>query len=576
MSNKTMKIDLVKLALYILKRCWLVILCAVIGYAGMYYYTDKVQKDTYSASGTMYVYNGNPNLINYQYTNSSDLNSAVQLLDTYMVVVKSNKVMDAVVQRLAPDYPGITAGYIAATLSIGSVVDTGVLRVRCVTDNAQKSADICNAVLDVAPAEIIRVVSAGNIEIIDYATAPRWPDGRGAMQKGMRGAMAGVVAACALLALLFLLNQKVKDVKELSDRYTPPVLSAIRREKNESPDAAAFILDENSSMETTEAYAKLRMNLMYTLVGKDNQAVVVTSAISGEGKSTIAANLAISCAQSGRKVLLVDADMRRACQRDVFHYDERCPGLSDVLVGTCEWRDALLSGFARNLMILPAGKLPPNPAELLDSEEMKKLLADLQTEFDLILLDVPPINIVSDPLALASITAGCIFVIRQDFSDHREVRRALTAAEMTGMNMLGFVFYGEKVSQGRYYSRHYYKGYYHKYDNRNRYAEAERAAAEKQETKEIPDQPKETETADKGETGTKRHRRSKGNVERASSGNQAATESEQPGAVADENEKSFEETEAGEVMAEESIIGTEQDDAEKPDATQIKKAKAGT
>jgi Mrp family chromosome partitioning ATPase len=95
-------------------------------------------------------------------------------------------------------------------------------------------------------------------------------------------------------------------------------------------------------MDTVESYAKLRMNLFYTLVGKESHTVLITSGISGEGKSTIAANLAISCAMSDRRVILVDADMRRACQGDVFHYENTVPGLSDVLVGNAAWQDVIL------------------------------------------------------------------------------------------------------------------------------------------------------------------------------------------------------------------------------------------
>ena len=461
--NKRPTIDLVKLAIYILKRCWLLIICAAIGFGVLYSRAIK-RPDTYTATGTMYVYNGNPNLVNYQYTSASDLSSAVRLMDTYMVVVKSNKVMDVVVERLAPDYPGITGAYISSTLSMGSVSETGVMQVRCRTNEPQKSADICNAVLDVAPAEIIRVVGAGNIEIIDYATAPAHADARNPIRSSLSGALFAAAVAAALLALLFLLNQRIDNPKELTDNYTLPVLSEIRRDKRESKDPSRFLLTDESPMDLVEAYAKLRMNMFYTLVGKDSHTVLVTSGISGEGKSTITANLAISCAMSDRKVILIDGDMRRACQQDFFHYDAKdTPGLSDVLVGNYTWQDAVFRSMDYLLDHLPAGHQPPNPAEMLESQAMRDLLRELEAEYDLVIIDSPPINIVSDPLALASATAGALFVVRQNFSDHREIRKALNNSEMAGLNLLGFVFYGENLRQGRYYRRRYYRGYYHKY-----------------------------------------------------------------------------------------------------------------
>ena len=116
-------IDYIKLLLFLLKRCWVIILCAAIGFGYMYWYTSYKTKDTYTATGTMYVYNANPNLVNYGYTSYSDISSAVRLIDTYLVVVKSNKVMDVVVERLSADYPYITARYVTGSISMASVKD---------------------------------------------------------------------------------------------------------------------------------------------------------------------------------------------------------------------------------------------------------------------------------------------------------------------------------------------------------------------------------------------------------------------------------------------------------------------
>ncbi|MBQ9607623.1 MAG: AAA family ATPase [Lachnospiraceae bacterium] len=363
------KVDLVKLVKYLLKRVAFIILMALIGFAVLFM-RRTFRQDTYTASGTMYVYNGNPNLVNYQYTSSSDLSSAVQLIDTYMVVVKSNKVMDVVTERLALDYPGIMPEYISSTLTMSPVNETGVVRVSSTTPDPQFSADIVNAVLDIAPGEIIRVVSAGGIEIIDYAMPPEFANSHHAFRRGVLGGLIGGFFAVALLTLLFIMNRRVSDTEELTDNYTPPVLASVRRSKDEWTDPSTYLLTNKSAVDKIESYAKLRMNLLYTLVDKNNNAVVITSPISGEGKSTIAANLAISCAQS-KKVLLIDGDMRRGCQQDIFQYKHK-KGLSEVLVGSTTWNEAILKDVRENLDLLPAGKFPPNPA--LSSKVCKLIL----------------------------------------------------------------------------------------------------------------------------------------------------------------------------------------------------------
>ena len=466
MDRRTAKIDLTKLIVFVMKRCWLIVLCAELGFGAMYIRTTRFMPDTYTASGTMYVNNGNPSMEQYQYTNQNDLDSAVQLINTYLIVVKSEKVMKAVVERLSDDYPGIYAGYISSTLSMASVSETGVASVRSTTNDAKLSRDIVNAVLDAAPDEIIRVVGAGNIEIIDYAVAPMLPDSRGAISKGIFGAMAGAVLAGCVLLVMFLFNQRITDTKDLTDNYIPPVLASIQRIKEDRENPGAFLITNTTDMGIVENYAKLRMNLFYALVGKETHTVIVTSAVAGEGKSTITANLAISCALGDKKVLLIDGDLRRASQSSIFELSDHTKGMSEVLVGNCKLQDVILKNINGKVDLLPAGHFPPNPAELLGSSEMMQLLKKLEEVYDLVLLDMPPINIVADPLVISNYVAGCIFVTRQDYSDQREIRKALIEAEMAGMNVMGFVFYGENIKETGYYNRRYYNEYYSKYEYR--------------------------------------------------------------------------------------------------------------
>ena len=494
MNKKKASIDLVKMGLYILKRIWLVIICAAIGFGVMYWRSTK-QPDTYTASGTMYITNNNPNLINYGYTNVSDMSASVQLVNIYSEALKqptvTGRALTVEIEELNPDgsyvrdengavikytlsqrYEGISDATVAGSISMVSINETPFVRISCRTRNPAMSRDICRADLLVAPDGLTTVVGAGNAVVQTYPERLPGANARNDMRQGLTGALIGAAIGVAILAFFFLMNQRVEEPKELTENYTLPILAQVKRRPGKEENASEFLLDDKSEMDLVESYAKLRMNLLYTLVDKDKHTVLVTSAISGEGKSTITSNLAISIAMSGKKVIIVDADMRRACQSETFQYDPKSKGLSDVLLGSVELQSAVMKNVRDNLDILPAGTVPPNPSELLDSPAMHKLLATLEEHYDLVLLDAPPINIVSDPLALSSQVAGGVFVVRQHFSDHREIRRALNAAEMTNLNLLGFVFYGEKIRQGSYYSRKYYhyRGYhyYHKYDTRPR------------------------------------------------------------------------------------------------------------
>lgn len=459
----TMKIDLARLIRYILKRIWIPILCAMIGFGFMYWRAVSSHVDTYTAQGTMYVLNGNPAAINYQYTNSNDLDTAVMLVDTYKVIIKSNKVMDAVAERLGNQ---IQPAFLANSISMSSVSDTGVMAVYCTTTDPQLSMDICNGVLDIAPAEIIRVVSAGNVEVVDYAELPTAPNGNNFFRQGCIGGLAGGMLAGCVLLLLFMFNRKLTDSRELTENYTLPLLASILKQPQKDK-KSEYLISDASSSQLLSGYGKLRMNLAFALHGKC-KTVIITSAVPGESKSVLAANLAISETMDNRHVLLIDTDMRKPTQYVLFGLGKKDKGLSDALVNFHdEGAINIRKNVKPNLDVLTAGTIPPNPSELLNSEEMRTLLKRCEDEYDIIILDMPPINVVPDPLVLSDANTGVLYITRAGYSDHREIRRALTAAELTGANMLGMVMTCATRSSDGYYSYYYYKKYYGSYYDRN-------------------------------------------------------------------------------------------------------------
>ena len=213
----------------------------------------------------------------------------------------------------------------------------------------------------------------------------------------------------------------------------------------------------------TEAYKLLRTNLIFSMADEATCKIVgVTSALRGEGKSTTSINLAYVLAESGKKVLLVEADMRIPVLAAVLQMDEKA-GLSHVLAGISSLNDAVRqSTLHEGLSVLTAGEIPPNPSELLSSKRMEQALESLSAAFEYIVLDLPPINAVSDGLAVSKLLSGMIVVVRQNYCDQSSLAEAMRRMELLEVKLLGFVLNGAESPEKRY-KKYGYKYKYSKY-----------------------------------------------------------------------------------------------------------------
>lgn len=213
-----------------------------------------------------------------------------------------------------------------------------------------------------------------------------------------------------------------------------------------------------------EAYKTLRTNLLFTLATAERRSVVLTSAEPHAGKSTTAANLSIVMAQTNFKVLLIDADMRNPSLDRVFRVS-RTNGLSKVLCGMQTAEGAIMKQVAPNLDLLPSGPIPPNPQELLCSEEMARLLKAAEEMYDYIFIDMPPVNLVADALMLTNETAGVLLVVREGQTTYDELRQAQEAIqnENIGGRILGTVLTDTRHKNG-VYKQKYYKSSDYRYE----------------------------------------------------------------------------------------------------------------
>lgn len=228
------------------------------------------------------------------------------------------------------------------------------------------------------------------------------------------------------------------------------------------------IMDPGLKFRVEEAYKSIRTNIMLSVMKKGCKTIVVTSSVAGEGKTTTTTNLAISISQADQRVLLIDGDLRKP---KVHHYFSipNAPGLTNYLGASVNSRAAqkvdLFSIIHpteyKNLSVIASGSIPPNPAEILGSEPMADFLKEVAEHFDYIIIDTPPINVVSDALPVIRESDGVVVVVRSNASTHPELQKALDSLKFIDAKILGFVvnYETEKKSIYGYYGKYGYGDY---------------------------------------------------------------------------------------------------------------------
>lgn len=222
--------------------------------------------------------------------------------------------------------------------------------------------------------------------------------------------------------------------------------------------AYSLITLEQTKSAISEAYRTLRTNVQFTSVDSETKRIMVTSAGPQEGKSTTVANLAVSMAQAGKSVLVIDADLRNPTQHKLFGLDN-WEGLSVALVqdhGYRDYRDYVRETAVPGIMLLTGGPIPPNPAELVGSKRMKHLIEELSAQFDLVLIDTPPVIAVTDAAILAQEVDGVILVLAAGEVHKEYAQRAKEMLDKVGAKILGAVLNKADLKT----SEHYYY-YYH-------------------------------------------------------------------------------------------------------------------
>ena len=340
--------------------------------------------------------------------------------------------------------------------------------------NIQRDFDINNTVYTYllekrAETGIAKASNISDSKIIDEANILNSYQIKPTERKNLIKAMLlGFLIPGVLIFLLYYLNNKIIDSSDVVNKTNVPVIGYIshNNSKIEIP-----VIDSPKST-ISESFRSIRTNLRYFSVESGRSVIAVTSTISAEGKTFISINLAAITASLGKKVLLIGLDLRRPRIHEVLGIDNT-EGLSTYLCGNCEYEDVIKETQVKNLWYATSGPVPPNPAELIEDEKMDLFIRRARTEFDYLIIDTPPVAVVSDSLLIARFTDINLFVIRQRYSSkntlelieelYKEEKLKRMAIVINDISLSGYYGFGIKYGYYKGYGYSYGKNYYGQY-----------------------------------------------------------------------------------------------------------------
>jgi succinoglycan biosynthesis transport protein ExoP len=301
-------------------------------------------------------------------------------------------------------------------------------------------------------------LKTSNIRVVDAAEVPTFPVLPRRGHDLMMAFLAGSILALGLVFLFEYLDNRIKSPQELRAHLNLSFLGMIPKIDDTGP----TLLHDAVPPAFGEAIRAVRTNVLFSSAEDGMRTVVVTSAGPGEGKSLFSSNLSVSLAQAGQRVLHIDADMRRPRVHAIFDVTQE-PGLSNLLVGDCKPSEAVRKTAVKNLCVLPAGMIPPNPAELLGSKRCAEYLATLGEHFDWVILDSPPVLAVADASVLANAASGVIFVVGADQTSRHTAKAAVDQLNAVQAHVIGAVLNRADVDRNPYYYSTYYRKEYSRY-----------------------------------------------------------------------------------------------------------------
>lgn len=308
--------------------------------------------------------------------------------------------------------------------------------------------------------EIAKAGTLAEVVILTPANLPKTPIGPSTSVIYIGSFAFGFILSFIFIGIRYLLYDEINSLKELESLTSIPIVAKISRLSSMVAKRSGVIVFEKPRSQISEAFRTLRTSLDFIGIKDGKKVISISSTTSGEGKTFVAVNLAAILAMSNKKVIILDLDMRKPRAQYAFNVDQNELGVSSLLSGGIHWKNCVNVTKIENLHFIPSGIIPPNPAELLEGALFEQLLEELKVEYDLILLDTPPIGLVSDGILALKKSDHSLFVVRADYSKRSYIQDLHRNMQLNNVHNLSIIFNSVRKENKGY-------GYYQDYYNDN-------------------------------------------------------------------------------------------------------------
>ena len=434
---------------------FILLLSLAIGYFYSYYYVTPMYQ---SFATVVLVQNENLEQDSSTIT-QTDINLNKNLLSTYTNIAKSDTVLGQVIKDLSLN---MAPTELKKLVTVQAVNNTQVFKIGVVNEDNKMATLITNHLLEVFSKEVKSLYNMNNIYIMDSAEVVNTPYNIHHIKDIAIFVILGFILSCVLVLIIYIFDTTIKYEKDIENYANLNVLSTIPIYNSKfGKNKTELIVNEEPKSPISECFKTFRTNVMFSITNKKFKTILVTSGFMGEGKSFISSNLAITFANSGKKVILIDTDMRKGRLHQIFDLPNE-QGLSTCLSKIGTYRSSLnINEFINessisNLHVMTCGIVPPNPSELLSSSNMIMLLEALNRQYDIVICDGTPCMLVSDSIVLSKIVDTTIIVTANKVTKFDTLLKIKKSIEMVGGNICGAIINMMDVNKKDYKNNYYY------------------------------------------------------------------------------------------------------------------------